>query len=93
MTETRVEVCVDNRILKIVSRQEIQDKMGSPYEIHSLPDGGATWHYHEYPARRMSGAHATVGAAGQSACGEYVLRFDQLSILREWSKKWESVCK
>lgn len=76
-----------------VSQEDVQNKMGPPYEIHKLSDSSVTWHYHEYQGRGMIGAHGTIEAASPSECGEYVLRFDQTRILREWSKKWEPVCE
>ena len=75
-----------------LTQQEITAALGVPYERFDLPDGGTTWHYHEYPSIHPGGAHSSSQLSPRPRCGELVLRFDQSGILREWKKSWETIC-
>jgi hypothetical protein len=78
--------------LNLLTQEEVRQRLGPPYEAHSLTDGGVTWHYHERRGRPSVGAHGTSAGSGAAGCGENILRFDHDGILREWNQVGEAVC-
>lgn len=75
------------------TQDEVMAELGPPYETHPLPDGGMEWHYHQRRGRPMVGPHGTMGGSTSLECEEYVLRFDQTGVLRDWNQLMEQTCE
>ena len=62
------------------TQQEIAQALGPP---HAIRERGAQWVYFE----RGSATSGYSGTARSTMCREYVLTFDQNSVLRGWKRQ------
>ena len=62
-------------------KDEVTKRMGPPHFTRALDAGGEVWTY-QYRSMSISGRSKSI--SGQSYCIEYILRFDEKRILREW---------
>ena len=55
------------------TQDEITTRLGPPHAARALTNGEVVWRYQSYQ--------------GDLLCLEYVLRFDQAGILRQWTRQ------
>jgi hypothetical protein len=68
------------------TQEEVQQKLGKPYQVAASKTGNPIWVYHVY--YEDPGPYNPWGTAG-TWCDEYVLTFDKEGILRNWTHKSE----
>ena len=68
------------------TQEEVQQKLGKPYQAVTSKAGSPIWVYHVY--YEDPGPYNQWGTAG-TWCDEYVLTFDKEGILRDWTHKSE----
>jgi hypothetical protein len=66
------------------TQEEVRQQLGTPRSATSTPDGEAVW---TYEVRQIEPGSQNTWATAGSWCDEYVLRFDNQQILRQWSHK------
>jgi hypothetical protein len=55
------------------TQDEITTRLGPPHATRALANGETVWRYQSYQ--------------GDLLCLEYILRFDQAGILRQWARQ------
>ena len=66
-------------VVEQVIGDQVKLQMGPPDEVKKKNDGGEEWRYREYQPNYPAETPGT--------CSEYILRFDQKQVLRDWKRK------
>lgn len=66
-------------VVEQADADQVTLQMGPPNEVKKRSDGGEEWRYRDY--------QPTYPTKEPGLCSEYILRFDQNKVLRDWKRK------
>lgn len=68
------------------TQEEVQDRLGAPFQTESLEDEGSLWTYrYEVKGSWLTGRRGDM--VGGAPCIEYLLTFDSKKVLRYWTRQ------